>query len=60
MEDVRYYTVRQVSQRLQVSEQTVRNWIRKGTLPGVKIGADRAGWRVRESDVDALLKEHER
>jgi excisionase family DNA binding protein len=45
-------TVAQDADQLQVTPQTIRNWIEGGTLPAVRIGR---GFRVRRSDVDELL-----
>lgn len=47
-------TVEQVSERLQVNEQTVRRWLREGELTGVPFGG-RTGWRVSEEDLQAFL-----
>jgi excisionase family DNA binding protein len=52
MTDHRLLTVPQVADELQVTAQTIRNWIDHGTLPAVRIGR---GFRVRRSDVDELL-----
>ncbi len=51
MEQDRYLTVEQVSERLQVHEETVRRWLREGRLRG-HLMSRRAGYRVRESEVD--------
>jgi excisionase family DNA binding protein len=45
-------TVSQVAEQLQVTAQTIRNWIDHGTLPAVRIGR---AFRVRRSDVEELL-----
>jgi excisionase family DNA binding protein len=42
---------------LLVKPETVREWLRSGKLKGVKVGRL---WRVRESDLEAFLKEGER
>ncbi len=55
MEEERWLTVQKVADRLDVSEQTVRRWLRSGELPGVLI-ADRAGYRIRPRDLDAFLR----
>ncbi len=52
-------TVREVAQRLKVTEQTVRHWIRDGKLKGARLGGDRTGWRIRESEVERLVREAE-
>ena len=46
-------TVPQVAEEMQVTAQTIRNWIDHGTLPAVRIGR---AFRVRRDDVDALLQ----
>ena len=48
-------TVRQVAARLNLSEWTIRRWLREGKLKGVWL-SDRAGWRVRPSEVEAFLR----
>ena len=49
-------TVKQVAQRLQLNEKTIRRWIASGKLRGVWLGTDRAGWRIRASEVDRMLQ----
>jgi excisionase family DNA binding protein len=51
-----YLTAGDVATLLKVHPETVKNWLRSGTLAGV-ILSDRAGWRVRRSDVDRFLDE---
>jgi excisionase family DNA binding protein len=48
----RLLTVAQVAAELQVTPQTVRNWIDHGTLPAVRIGR---AFRLKREDVDAIL-----
>jgi excisionase family DNA binding protein len=50
----RLLTVAQVAATLQVDEDTVRRWLRAGQLLGTNRGS-RAGYRVRQSDLDAFL-----
>ena len=45
-------TPAQVAHRLQVTEHTVYDWLRKGRLRGVKVGRL---WRVSNDDLDAFL-----
>jgi excisionase family DNA binding protein len=54
----RYLTVEQVAERLQVHEETVRRWLRAGLLRGHVISR-RAGWRIRESEVDRFASGEE-
>ena len=55
MDDVRWLTVEDICDRLQVHPQTVRRWLRAGELHGVLIG-DRAGYRVHPDDLAAFLR----
>jgi excisionase family DNA binding protein len=47
------FTVAQVAEQLNVTAQTIRNWIDSGTLPAVRVGR---AFRVRSDDVEALLE----
>lgn len=49
-------TVPEVVERLRVSEWTVRGWLRTGKLRGYRPGGTKAGWRVRERDLDAFVE----
>ena len=53
--DERWLTVAEICERLRVHEETVRRWLRTGQLPGRAFGG-RAGYRVRESDLEAFLR----
>ena len=55
MDDVRWLTVEDICNRLQLHPQTVRRWLRSGELSGVLIG-DRGGYRVHPDDLAAFLK----
>lgn len=50
----RVFTVDQVAEYLHVSPYTVRKWLRKGRIPGRKIGRM---YRILEADIRALLGE---
>ena len=52
----RFLTVPEVAERLTVTEPTVREWLRSGRLPGYLPGGRRAGWRVRESDLERFVE----
>jgi excisionase family DNA binding protein len=54
--DGQWVTVAQIAERLSIAEETVRRWLRSGDLCGVRL-SDRAGWRVKESDVARYLAE---
>jgi excisionase family DNA binding protein len=46
-------TVPQVAEQVQVTAQTIRNWIDQGVLPAVRVGR---AFRVRREDLDTLLE----
>jgi excisionase family DNA binding protein len=54
MVDERWLTVEEVAEIAKVHEQTVRRWLRAGTLRGHLISR-RAGYRIRQSDLTAFL-----
>ena len=51
-----YQTVKEVAERLKVSEATVRHWIRDHALRAVDVGK---GWRIADIDLAAFLNRHE-
>ena len=53
--DDRWLTVQQVCEQLQVSDQTVRRWIKARELPATDLGG-KAGYRIRESDLAVFLE----
>ena len=55
MAEERWLTVAEIASRLKVHQQTVRRWLRIGQLPGRALGR-KAGWRVRERDLDAFMR----
>jgi excisionase family DNA binding protein len=56
MTDERLLTVREVAARLQVTEFTVRTWLKSGRLHGYLPGGRKMGWRVRPSELDRFLE----
>jgi excisionase family DNA binding protein len=48
-----FLTVDEIAGLLKVNQQTVRNWIDRGELSAVRVGARRV--RVRTSDLDAFI-----
>jgi excisionase family DNA binding protein len=48
-------TPEQIADRLLVQRRTVYNWLKEGTLPGVKGGRL---WRVRPADLEWFLRDH--
>ena len=59
MVDERLYTVPEVAEKLRVSTWTVLNWLRAGQLKGFRAGGTKAGWRIRESDLQRYVAERE-
>lgn len=55
MNDDRLLTVRQVAELLQVHPVTVQRWLRAGRLRGIRLPADKLGWRVRRSELDRFI-----
>ena len=56
MEGERMLTVKQAAEQLQVGIVTVRRWIQSGKLKATRIGGDRAGYRIAESEVRRVLR----
>lgn len=54
MTDEILYTPQEVADRLKVSEQTIKLWLREGTLRGVRLGGKRI-WRIPESAIQEFL-----
>lgn len=51
--------VSQVAEQLQVHPDTIKRWLRDGRLKGFRPGGNRAGWRVRESELARFVQERE-
>lgn len=49
-------TVTEVADQLDVTEETIRRWLRSGKLEGVLLSR-KAGWRVRPEAIDRMLEE---
>jgi excisionase family DNA binding protein len=47
------YTIQEVAQLLQFSEQTIRDWVRSGRISAGRIGL--RAWRIPRSEVERLL-----
>ena len=50
-------TPEETADRLRVKLRTVTNWLRRGTLPGIKVGHF---WRVPEESLESFLHKGER
>lgn len=53
--DEAWLTVSQIAERFQISQETVRRWVRTGQLPVLDLGGAKAGYRVREADLEAFV-----
>lgn len=42
-----------VAERLKISVYTVKNYLRKGTIKGIKVGDL---WRIREEDLEEFIE----
>jgi excisionase family DNA binding protein len=49
-----FLTVADVAEKLQLNQQTVRNWIDQGSLPAIRVGRR---VRIKRSDFDRILEE---
>jgi len=47
-------TTAQAAEYLQLSERTIRQWIKDKKLPASKPGK---AWRIKKSDIEKLVKE---
>lgn len=52
IDDEMLYSPEEVARLLRVAEDTVRSWLRKCTLRGIKVGKL---WRIRGSEVRRFL-----
>ena len=48
-------TVKDLAQRLKVTEITIRRWLARGQLTGIDTPA---GWRFEEKDIQAWIDQH--
>lgn len=53
--DERFFTIREVAERLEVATRTVRRWIKSGDLVAHRFGG---AVRIAESDLKAFLARH--
>jgi excisionase family DNA binding protein len=53
MENQKYLTVEEAAKQFQVSEFTIRRWIKDGSLRAAKIGKS---WRIKQADLDAFYE----
>jgi excisionase family DNA binding protein len=57
-EEDRLLRVDEVAERLRVSDETVRRFLRSGKLRGVRPGSTKLGWRIPTSEVALFLSGH--
>ena len=55
MSDIKFYDPDEVAEMLGVSANTVREWLRKGKMAGVKLGGKI--WKIRQVDIDQFIQE---
>lgn len=55
-----FLTVKQVAERLDVRQETVRRWINEGKLKGTMIGGTKTGYRILASEVERAVRGDER
>lgn len=56
MDDDQLLTVNEVAERLRLNPKTIRRWIGAGKIAAIRLGSDRAGWRIRSSEINLLLE----
>ena len=55
MTEPRMLTTGEVAERLRVSEDTVRKWLRENRITAIKLGGPRAGYRITEAALAAFV-----
>jgi excisionase family DNA binding protein len=55
MAEEKMLKVPEVAERLRVTEETVRRWLRSGKIKGKRLGSTKAGYRIPESQVERML-----
>ncbi len=53
MAEFKLYTTDEIADILKVTQRTIYNYIKSGTLKGIKIGKY---WRVRHTDLEMFLE----
>lgn len=51
----KYLTVTEVAETLDVTEETVRRWLRSGRLEGTLLSR-KAGWRIRPEAIEQMME----
>lgn len=50
-----WLTIKEAAAMLRVSEYTVRRWLQRQIIRGVKLPTTRAGWRIPKDEIERLL-----
>ena len=50
-------TVPEVAARLRLNPETIRRMLRDGRMSGIRLGGDKAGWRVSETALATFIRE---
>jgi len=53
------YTTHEVAAYLDMNIETLRRWLREGTIKGYKLPSRAGGWRIPESELKRILTGHE-
>jgi excisionase family DNA binding protein len=54
MSSIRWFTTHEIAKELNIHVETVRRWIRFGSLRAVAIGG-KGGYRIKEKDLRSFL-----
>lgn len=59
MEDInqKFYTTEEIAEMLKVNRESVRRWVRKGTLKSIKLGGKFI--RISQDHLNSFIKESE-
>ena len=55
MSQEEWLTVEETAQRLRVTDETVRRWIRRNELHALNVGGKRPDYRIRRDALDAFI-----
>jgi excisionase family DNA binding protein len=58
MSNKEWTTTQEIAERLGIHVETVRRWLRTGSLRGVYVGG-KGGYRIRQNDLEEFLRSKE-
>lgn len=58
MENYKFYTPNDIANIMGVTERTVRDWVRKGKLKGIRL-TDSKGVRISQQDLDKFIEDNQ-